>query len=1312
MKTKFLLFFNIFFLAGILQSQNWYRIGPDFTSSPYANRIYEITEINGKMYAVGSSWNGMGSPPDSDYAPAVYEYDGTNWVKLGGGFTSSQYVVYDVRSIVEYNGEIYIGGYFLVNGTGASSIAKWDDSNNLWQPVGGTPNGSINELTVYGGKLYAGGNFEQIGAVTGLNNIASWDGTTWSAVGTGLSISTTGIEDQVKVMTVYNGKLIVGGTFSTAGGELVHNIASWDGTAWSYLNGHPVNGGGGIGSASVNDICVRTLQEFNGNLYIGGYLTKYYNNSYTSSTVVPNNLVVWNGTTFSAPAKATPSMNTIEGMTVFNNRLYIIGLNTSKLIHSWNGNSIWNWENEGSYDIYTGDPRCMYSNATNVFYGNGRVHQYYDPIPLWSASTATLCAGESVTFTDNSSGSNTITNWDWTFEGGTPASYNGQTPPPIMYAANGTFDVTLAVTSSDGTETIVKTDMIKVADDITIQTQPTNQTTCSGVNIAFNSWGTSSTGSVAHQWQVNDGSGFIDLVNGGPNSISGATVNNMSYTPLPGDNGYTFRCKFTKCTNVVYSDVVTLTVSEAPVINVQPSTRSICVSGDTHFKVSASVSTGSISYQWQYRTGYSTYADLTNGGIYAGVTTDSLIITGVDNTWGEVYEADNSDGVVSANYRCVVTANGCTVNSTNPYLYIYDAPTVVTDPLDVSVCNSGSGINTSFSVTTTYGTSIPSYQWQVDSGSGYVNITPDVLYSNTTTWRLILTGATSALTGNLYRCEVGGCATPVYSAAARLTIDDQPVIIQNPTHAKVCEGVDTSFSVGVTGVNLNYQWQLRTGATYTNLTDDATYVGTNTEFMEVKSPTQLLDGNKYRCIITSENGLCTVNTSEYSLSILTPPSMAQQYADRKICENQSTTFGVSTTNWNGTLYTRQWQVKLKGASVYTDLTNGAEYSNVTNSTLTILAATAAMDSAKYRCVIYGCTAAIYSPDADLYINKLPVVTQDPQDQIACAGGTATFTAAGTGTNVTYRWECDYGTGSWSSASGGNQSTYTTPTLNVLYDGYKYRCILRSENPCTQTVMTIEADLSVTGITVQPVSNSSNPCYGDTVSFTVTAINAISYQWLENGTPLSDGGIYSGVITDSLVISGVNTTVSGKVYQCKVTGSCGDVTSNNANMTTIYGGPKPVINVNGGTDLSQNTQLYPDYNGSDYEWYLNGVLYNTGTFALSPNHQGSYTVVVIQNGCRSEESDSIVITDVNGVGIKENTINNSISIYPNPVNDQLMIEGEGFKIESIKIINVTGETVSTITKNTKVIDVSGLSKGLYFLQIQTENGVGIKRFIKE
>ncbi len=77
----------------------------------------------------------------------------------------------------------------------------------------------------------------------------------------------------------------------------------------------------------------------------------------------------------------------------------------------------------------------------------------------FTADATTVCEGDVVNFTDLSTG--TIVSWNWTFEGGTPATSTDQNPS-VTYNTAGVYDVTLEVSDGTNTDTYSVTDMITV----------------------------------------------------------------------------------------------------------------------------------------------------------------------------------------------------------------------------------------------------------------------------------------------------------------------------------------------------------------------------------------------------------------------------------------------------------------------------------------------------------------------------------------------------------------------------------------------------------------------------------------------------------------------------------------------------------------------------------------------------------------------------------------------------------------------------------------------------------------------------------
>ena len=82
------------------------------------------------------------------------------------------------------------------------------------------------------------------------------------------------------------------------------------------------------------------------------------------------------------------------------------------------------------------------------------------PTADFEADLTSVMLGESVTFTDLSTGD--PTSWAWTFDGGLPGTSYIQVPPMVQYNTPGSFDVTLAVTNTNGTDTKTLEDYIYV----------------------------------------------------------------------------------------------------------------------------------------------------------------------------------------------------------------------------------------------------------------------------------------------------------------------------------------------------------------------------------------------------------------------------------------------------------------------------------------------------------------------------------------------------------------------------------------------------------------------------------------------------------------------------------------------------------------------------------------------------------------------------------------------------------------------------------------------------------------------------------
>jgi trimeric autotransporter adhesin len=119
-----------------------------------------------------------------------------------------------------------VGGAF--NTATLKYIAKRNAANTAWEAAGTGFDGEVYAIKNFGLDIYAAGNFTKSGT-TQLNRIAKWDNVNskWLPLGTG-TVTTLGFNGIVRCLEVYNGELYAGGDFTTAGGVAAKCLAKWD----------------------------------------------------------------------------------------------------------------------------------------------------------------------------------------------------------------------------------------------------------------------------------------------------------------------------------------------------------------------------------------------------------------------------------------------------------------------------------------------------------------------------------------------------------------------------------------------------------------------------------------------------------------------------------------------------------------------------------------------------------------------------------------------------------------------------------------------------------------------------------------------------------------------------------------------------------------------------------------------------------------------------------------------------------------------------------------------------------------------------
>lgn len=106
-----------------------------------------------------------------------------------------------------------------------------------WRALGWGMPDEVNGLTVHQGLLYATGEFYSAGSVQ-AQHIAKWNGTEWSAVGSGVGMTPSStIAPEGYAMLSDGTNLYLGGSFGSIDGVVAGSIARWDGSAWHAVSG-------------------------------------------------------------------------------------------------------------------------------------------------------------------------------------------------------------------------------------------------------------------------------------------------------------------------------------------------------------------------------------------------------------------------------------------------------------------------------------------------------------------------------------------------------------------------------------------------------------------------------------------------------------------------------------------------------------------------------------------------------------------------------------------------------------------------------------------------------------------------------------------------------------------------------------------------------------------------------------------------------------------------------------------------------------------------------------------------------------------
>ncbi|MFH6995523.1 T9SS type A sorting domain-containing protein [Flavobacterium sp. FlaQc-48] len=681
-------------------------------------------------------------------------------------------------------------------------------------------------------------------------------------------------------------------------------------------------------------------------------------------------------------------------------------------------------------------------------------------------SNVTCNGGNNGSATVSASGGFVPYTYSWSSSAGTAATATNLTA--------GTYTVT--ATDNIGcptTHTVTITEPTLAASSPSITTQPASYSACTGSTASFT---VAATNTATYQWQVDSGSGYTNITNGGASpNYSGSNTANLSISSITsGMNGYSYRVVLTSsCSNTIASNgLAQLNVTSLPVATATPASASIC--SGTSPNIALTSTPGGATFSWTV---------LTTSGTVTGASASSG--TSINQTL-------SGNGIVT--YTVTPSLNSCPGTPITVVITVNPLPAITAQPSASTIC---AGANTTFSVSASNATG---YQWQVDQGAGFSNISNGAPYSGATTATLTITGATAGLNGYVYRAvATGTCIPNAVSNAAALTINSAPGITAQPSASTICAGANTTFSATASGAT-GYQWQVDQGAGFSNIANGAPYSGATTATLTITGATTGLNGYIYRVVAT---GTCTPDavSNAAALTINSAPAITTQPSNSITCLGTNATFTVAASNATG----YQWQVN-QGAGFF-NIPNIAPYSGATTATLTITGVTAGMNGYVYRVVTTGlCTPAATSSARTLTIPI--IIAGASQTNIACNGtATGIATVSPTGGTAPYSFL-------WSNNA-------TTASISGLTAG-TYSVTIKDNNQCEKIQNFTITEPPVLVASQGAINNVS--CYGGsngsaTVNVTGgTGIGSYTYSWAPTGGSAATAsglaeGTYTVTVTD-------------------------------------------------------------------------------------------------------------------------------------------------------------------------------------------------------
>lgn len=415
------------------------------------------------------------------------------------------------------------------------------------------------------------------------------------------------------------------------------------------------------------------------------------------------------------------------------------------------------------------------------------------------------------------------------------------------------------------------------------------------------------------------------------------------------------------------------------------------------------------------------------------------------------------------------------------------------------------------------------------------------------------------------------------------------------------------------------------------------------------SQTYTITENGDYTVISTVNG-CSSDTSAVltiSNAFVVGVTIAQTAGTNPTCVGQSVTFTATPVN-GGTSPSYIWL--LNGSIVGTD---SPTYTTTINSTQTV------------SCILTSSMMGVSGNPASsngvlVIVNNAPVAPTITQNG-------AVLTSSVSSGNQWY-WNGNI-------IIGATSQTYTA----VQNGNYT---VTTTSGGCTSvqsTAVTVSGLVAV-DVTISQTAGTNPTCSGASVTFTASIVNggtSPTYQWKVDGVNVATTVSYT-----------TNSITTGQIITCIATSNLPGVTNNPATSNAIT----MVISNLSTPTITQSGLVLTSSATVGNQWYLNGSIIvgaTSQTYTIAQN--GTYTVIVTDNGCTSPTSSALAVTNafVASVTIAQTTGStpscegDTLVFTANPVNGGTT-PGYQWQVNGSNVGTNTGTYSSSTLSNNDVV----------------------------